>query len=297
MNRLEKQGLYEPDHEHAACGVGIVANVNGRRTHELVQQGLDVLINLGHRGACGCDPRTGDGAGILIQMPHAFMSKAARAAGFDLPQAGRFGVAMVFLPQDAGLRRQAEAAIVSATRAEGLRHIGWRDVPINPLAAGWLAREVMPVIRQYFVAAPDSTDGASFERKLFVTRKQIENRVIGLSRSSPAAGWDDFYICSFSSRTVVYKGLLVADQIRGFYADLADQSMVSAFAMVHARFSTNTLGKWKLAHPYRMICHNGEINTLRGNINWMTAREESLSSDLFGDDIKKLGATHAPGDS
>jgi glutamate synthase domain-containing protein 2/glutamate synthase domain-containing protein 1/glutamate synthase domain-containing protein 3 len=297
VRRPQKQGLYDPDHEHDACGVGIVANVNGKRTHQIVQQGLDVLINLGHRGACGCDPRTGDGAGILIQMPHAFMSKAARAAGFDLPPAGRSGVAMVFLPQDAGLRRQAEAAVESATRAEGLRHIGWRDVPVNPLAAGWLAREVMPVIRQYFVAAPESIDGSSFERKLFVTRKQIENRVIGLSRSSPAAGWDDFYICSFSSRTVVYKGLLVADQIRGFYADLGDQSMVSAFAMVHSRFSTNTLGKWKLAHPYRMICHNGEINTLRGNINWMTAREESLSSDLFGDDIKKLGPTHAPGDS
>jgi glutamate synthase domain-containing protein 2/glutamate synthase domain-containing protein 1/glutamate synthase domain-containing protein 3 len=295
--RPARQGLYHPDHEHAACGVGIVANIDGSRTHEIVQQGLEALINLGHRGACGCDPRTGDGAGVLIQMPHAFMTEAARRAGIRLPMAGRYGVAMSFLPQDAGLRRQAEAAIEAAVRSEGLRGLGWRDVPVDPAVAGWLAREVMPVIRQYFAAAPDALDGASFERKLLVTRKQIENRVIALAKASPAAGWDDFYICSFSSRTIVYKGLLVADQIRGFYRDLREPSMVSAFAMVHSRFSTNTLGKWKLAHPYRMICHNGEINTLRGNINWMAAREESLSSDLFGDDIRKLGPTHAPGDS
>ncbi|MBM3958794.1 MAG: glutamate synthase large subunit [SAR202 cluster bacterium] len=297
VRRAAKQGLYSPDHEHDACGVGIVANIAGKASHEIIQNGLDVLINLGHRGACGCDPRTGDGAGILLQMPHAFMARAAQKAGLSLPAAGRYGVAMTFLPQDSALRRAAEKIIEAVALEEGLTAIGWRDVPTDASAAGWLAREVMPVIRQYFVTAPAKLDNAAFERKLFLTRKQIENRAAVAARSTPAAGWDDFYICSFSARTVVYKGLLMADQMRGFYADLGDSAMTSSFAMVHSRFSTNTLGKWKLAHPYRMICHNGEINTLRGNINWMAAREESLSSTLFGDDLKKLGPTHTSGDS
>jgi glutamate synthase domain-containing protein 2/glutamate synthase domain-containing protein 1/glutamate synthase domain-containing protein 3 len=282
---LRKQGLYDPSQEHDACGVGLVANIKGDRSHKIIEQGIEVLINLGHRGACGADPRTGDGAGILIQLPHEFFHREAALHDIDLPHAGEYAVGMTFLPQEQHQRHRCETIIEQASEDEGMRFLGWRDVPVNPDAIGVLAAQVMPRIRQFFVQRPRDIDtDEAFERKLFVLRKVIYNTIM----ATDIVDKDDFYICSLSSRTIVYKGLLVADQIEPFYHDLSHESMASAFALVHSRFSTNTLGTWKLAHPYRYVIHNGEINTLRGNINWMAARESMFESEELGDDVKKL---------
>ena len=292
LKELAQSGLYAVEQEHDACGVGMVANVKGEKTHSIVTESLQVLINLGHRGASGADPDTGDGAGILLQMPDAFFRKSAGAEGITLPPEGEYGVGMVFLPQDADARSAAVAHIENVVAAEGLDFLGWRDVPLNHTAIGRDARAVCPSIRQFFVGRGDadtptgSSDRAAFERKLFVVRKVIENGLPATGISDDDA--DFFYICSLSANTVVYKGLLVAHQLAAFYLDLNDATLVSAFALVHSRFSTNTLGHWKLAHPYRCLAHNGEINTLRGNINWMRAREAQFTSPLYGDDIRKL---------
>ncbi len=285
LPRLIKQGLYDPRQEHDACGVGFVANVTGEKSHKIIEQGIEVLINLGHRGARGADPRTGDGAGILIQMPHEFFQREVLQHDISLPHRGEYGVGMVFLPQEAHQRHRCETIIEQSTAQEGMTFLGWRDVPINPDAIGVLAAQAMPRIRQFFVQRPhDVQEEHRFELKLFILRKVIFNVI----SNSDMQDKDDFYVCSLSSRTIVYKGLLVADQIEPFYHDLSHDSMVSAFALVHSRFSTNTLGTWKLAHPYRFVVHNGEINTLRGNINWMAARETMFASAELGDDIKKL---------
>ena len=288
LKELAQSGLYAPEQEHDACGVGMVANIKGEKTHAIITESLEVLNNLGHRGASGSDPDTGDGAGILVQMPDAFFRKETAALGIALPPEGEYGVGMAFLPQDAPALARCVAHIESVVANEGLSLLGWRDVPLNPAVIGRDAREVRPTIRQFFVGkgAANTPDRAALERKLYVTRKVITNTLPSTGISDEDA--DFFYICSLSANTVVYKGLLVSYQISGFYLDLNDESLVSAFALVHSRFSTNTLGHWKLAHPYRYLAHNGEINTLRGNINWMRAREYQFSSPLYGDDIHKL---------
>ena len=291
---LTKQGLYDPSFEHDACGVGLVADIKGRRSHTIVAQGLEVLINLGHRGACGADPETGDGAGILIQMPHEFFEARCGDAGIALPGPGSYGVGMTFLPQDAEQRRTCEQTVERVVRQEGQAFLGWRDVPVSPDAIGTLAAEVMPVIRQFFVGrSEEAADQTRFELRLYVIRKQIE-KAVSASGISQAG---EFYISSLSSTKTVYKGLIMAHQLEHFYHDLVDPSLVTSFALIHSRFSTNTLGSWKLAHPYRFVIHNGEINTLRGNINWMTAREAMFSSPLLGDDVGKLTPVVTPGQS
>ena len=294
LPRLRQAGLYDPSTEHDACGVGLVANVNGERSHTIIEQGLEVLVNLGHRGACGADPRTGDGAGLLIQKPHEFLQAETSRYGLNLPHRHEYAVGMAFLPQEKNERRRCKGIIEDLTSKEGLKFLGWRDVPVNPDAIGVLAARVMPEIRQFFVERPsDLHDEDLFELKLYILRKQIEKAIA----AAEMAEKDEFYICSLSARTVVYKGLLVADQIEAFYHDLRHASVVSSFALVHSRFSTNTLGTWKLAHPYRYLVHNGEINTLRGNINWMTAREKNFASDKLGDDVKKITPVLTQGQS
>ena len=283
--KAEPRGLYRPEFEHDACGVGIVADVLGRRSHRIIEMGLEVLDNLAHRGAAGSDPKTGDGAGILIQTPHAFFSGAVANAAITLPEPGDYGVGMLFLPRDPGERAVCERMIEEVVQAEGQRLLGWRDVPVDDGEIGDGARASQPVIRQLFVGRGLHTqDQHAFERKLYVIRRQTERAV----EESGLGELDTFYISSFSSRTVVYKGLLIGTQLRGFYPDLNDPMFDSGFAMIHSRFSTNTMGSWRLAHPYRYLAHNGEINTLRGNINWMTARQETLESPQFGNDVRKL---------
>ena len=289
LNELAQSGgLYAPEQEHDACGVGMVANIKGEKTHSIITESLQVLDNLGHRGASGSDPETGDGAGILVQMPDAFFRKAAAAIGIPLPDEGEYGVGMAFLPQDASAVAACVAHIEKVIANEGLTLLGWREVPLAHSAIGRDARTVCPTIRQFFVGkgTANAPDRDAFERKLYVTRQVISHTIseTGISESDA----DFFYLCSLSCNTVVYKGLLVSYQLAGFYLDLNDADLVSAFALVHSRFSTNTLGHWKLAHPYRYLAHNGEINTVRGNINWMHAREQQFSSPLYGDDVHKL---------
>ena len=294
LPRPTRQGLYDPRFERAACGVGLVASIEGVKSHDIITKGLEVLINLGHRGACGADPETGDGAGVLVQMPHSFFVKETRRLGVALPGPGDYGVGMVFLPRESGERAACEEAIERVVGREGQTFLGWRDVPVSPDAIGTLAARVQPTIRQFIVGRGGGLPAEyPFELKLYVVRRQIENAVAALHLENG----DDFYIPSLSSNQVVYKGLIMAQQLELFYHDLNDESMASSFVLVHSRFSTNTLGSWKLAHPYRYIIHNGEINTLRGNINWMTARESMLSSPVLGGDMQKLLPIIAPGQS
>jgi glutamate synthase domain-containing protein 2/glutamate synthase domain-containing protein 1/glutamate synthase domain-containing protein 3 len=285
-SRLRRQGLYDPRFEHDACGVGFVVNVRGEKSHDIVEKGLTILANLEHRGACGCDPLTGDGAGILLQIPHAFFKKALAAQKIRLPEPGEYGVGMVFLPRENNQRNECQEIFESAVREAGLKLIGWRHVPVDPNECGPQARAIMPEIRQIFVGRDGRRvkDQATLERKLYVVRKIVEHRITA-SRMPEA---DSFHVSSLSTRTVVYKGLLISWQIPRFYADLVDQSLASALALVHQRFSTNTLPSWDRAHPYRFLAHNGEINTLRGNENWMHAREKNFASPFFGEDIEKI---------
>jgi glutamate synthase domain-containing protein 1 len=278
------QGLYRPEHEHDACGIGFVASIEGRKTHDIVLKGIQILINLAHRGACGCDPQTGDGAGILIQIPHAYFEREAAALGFSLPSPGEYGVGMVFLPVDTHDRLICEGIIEKIAREEGLTVLGWRDTPINGNTIGRLARASQPYIEQIFIRSGPGMDQDALERKLYVVRKRAESAIAETDLKEK----DFFYIPSLSSRTIIYKGLLLAPQITDFYKELLEPELTSALCLVHQRFSTNTFPSWKLAHPYRYICHNGEINTLRGNMNWMYARQSVLASPLFGADMKKL---------
>ncbi len=287
---IAERGLYVPELEHDACGVGMVANITGERTHAIIDQALEVLVNLGHRGASGADPLTGDGAGITLQMPHAFMQKVAKESGFELPDERRYGVAMCFLPNDANLNAASKKALEDAANENGLSVLGWRDVPTDPSVIGVTAQAVMPKFEQLFVAAPDGVEGDDLERALYLARKSAEKRLIVNETDEEIKTIlnREFYVSSWSSRTLIYKGMLVVDQLGEFYLDLKDESMVSAFGLVHSRFSTNTLGSWKLSHPYRMLAHNGEINTVRGNRNWMQAREKTIDSPFFGDKIDEL---------
>ena len=287
---IAERGLYVPELEHDACGVGMVANITGERTHAIIDQALEVLVNLGHRGASGADPLTGDGAGITLQMPHAFMQKVAKESGFELPAERRYGVAMCFLPNDAKLNAASKEALEDAANENGLSILGWRDVPTDPSVIGVTAQAVMPKFEQLFVAAPDGVEGDDLERALYLARKSAEKRLIvnETDEEIKTVLNREFYVSSWSARTLIYKGMLVVDQLGEFYLDLKDESMVSAFGLVHSRFSTNTLGSWKLSHPYRMLAHNGEINTVRGNRNWMQAREKTIDSPFFGDKIDEL---------
>jgi len=284
------QGLYNPAHEHDACGIGFVASIGGEKSHGIIEKGIQVLLNLAHRGACGCDPETGDGAGVLIQIPHKFFARECEKLGFSLPEPGAYGVGMTFLPVEKQERLQSEGLLERIIREEGLTLLGWRDTPVYASAIGRVARASQPYIQQVFVRCPPGMDEDAFERKLYVVRKRAENEV----RVSGVENAEMFYIPSFSCRTIVYKGLLLAHQIANFYRELADPDVASALCLVHQRFSTNTFPSWERAHPYRYIAHNGEINTLRGNVNWMHARQSLLSSPLFGDDLKKVHPIIAP---
>ncbi len=287
------RGLYDPQNEHDACGIGFAASIEGRKSHQIITKGIEILINLTHRGACGCDPETGDGAGVLIQIPHAFFDRECSRLGFRLPPPGEYGVGMIFLPVGRHERMLAEGIVERVVREEGLEVLGWRDTPIDANAIGRLARNSQPYIEQIFIRGPKGITQDALERKLYVARKRAESE---LSKSELKER-DFFYVPSLSSRTIVYKGLLLAPQIAHFYKELSDPEVMSALCLVHQRFSTNTFPTWHLAHPYRYLCHNGEINTLRGNINWMYARQSVLSSPLFGDDIKKLVPIITPGGS
>jgi glutamate synthase domain-containing protein 2/glutamate synthase domain-containing protein 1/glutamate synthase domain-containing protein 3 len=281
-----EQGLYNPRNEHDACGIGFVAHVKGRKSHEIIERGIQILINLTHRGACGCDPETGDGAGLLVQIPHAFFARECAEEGFGLPAPGEYGVGMVFLPVERQQRLVCEGILERIASEEGLTVLGWRDTPVNGDAIGRIARASQPYIQQVFLGRGTlrAGDDGALERKLYVVRKRVENE----------AKQYDFYLPSLSSRTIVYKGLLLAPQIGRFYPELTDPEFVSALCLVHQRFSTNTFPTWGLAHPFRYIAHNGEINTLRGNVNWMHARQSILQSPLFGDDIRKLFPINPP---
>jgi len=278
-----KQGLYDPKNEHDACGVGFVAHIKGEKSHNIVQQGLTILKRVTHRGAVGADPKAGDGAGLLMQIPDAFFQ--GDAVEFDLPKAGDYGVGMVFLPKDGRIRAELIEFIDSVIEEIGQEVIGWRKVPVDASGLGESVKPTEPAIYQVFIArgenAPDQT---TFERKLFVIHKALTVRV----NAEEMDGSGDFYVCSMSSRTIVYKGMLLAEQVGEYYLDLMDENVTSALALVHQRFSTNTFPTWDLAHPFRMIAHNGEINTNRGNKNWMAARQSSMKSKLFGDDMEKI---------
>jgi glutamate synthase domain-containing protein 2/glutamate synthase domain-containing protein 1/glutamate synthase domain-containing protein 3 len=278
-------GLYDPAHEHDACGIGLVARLRGGPTHEVVERAILAVEHLYHRGATGADADTGDGAGITLDVPDGLLRQAV---SFELPPAGQYGVAMCFLPTDDERRACFERLLTETVEAEGQRVLGWRDVPVDRDRCGRTARSVMPAIRQLLVgASPElAGDRDAFERKLYVIRRVAE-----------IAAGPDLVIPSFSSRTLVYKGMLTSLQLSSFYADLRDERAVSRFALVHSRFSTNTFPSWELAHPYRMIAHNGEINTLMGNVNWMRARESQLSSQLFGHDLRKVLPVVRPGGS
>ncbi len=279
-------GLYDPAFEHDACGVGFVAHIKGNRSHEIVEMGLQILDNLVHRGACGCDPETGDGAGILLQVPDAFLRDECATLGITLPAPDDYGVGVAFLPRSDDARRQCEAIVESTTRREGQLFLGWRDVPTDSSRIGTQARETEPLIRQFFIGKGDRTrEPDEFFRKLYVIRKVIEREA---HEATGVPDPDAFYIPSLSARTLIYKGLLLPHQMRTYYPDLTDPRVVSCLALVHQRFSTNTFPSWPLAHPYRYIAHNGEINTVRGNRNWMKAREAGLTSNLLGDDLPKL---------
>ena len=274
LRELAKKGLYSPEQEHDACGVGVVANIKGQKTHQIIDEGMEVLINLGHRGAAGRDAETGDGAGMLIQTPDKLFQREAAALGFDLPSAGEYGVGMVFLPPDAHIK--CRDLITMVIEAEGLEVLGWRDVPLDLSKIGEDARSVCPHICQVFIGkGPAIKDAAHLERKLYVVRKVIEHSMEESGLTEEEA--DCFYVCSMSCNTIVYKGLLMAHQIAEFYQDLNDPDLVSAFALVHSRFSTNTLGSWRLAHPYRYLAHNGEINTLRATSTGCTPGRPSSS--------------------
>lgn len=276
------QGLYDPNFEHDACGMGFVAHLKGAKSHQIVQQALKVLTHMEHRGACGCEENTGDGAGILIQIPHEFLAAECKSLNIKLPAAGDYAVGMVFLPQDAGARAEAAATFARIIEEEGQTLLGWRDVPVDPTPIGKTARKAMPFIRMAFIAkAADVAAGLDFERKLYVIRKRTEHAVAQLPQGH-------IYFPSLSSRTVVYKGMLTTAQVGQFYKDLNDSHVKTAIALVHSRFSTNTFPTWERAHPNRYLIHNGEINTVRGNVNWMNARQGMVQTPVFGKDVKAL---------
>src|SRR5580658_2164973 len=298
MTEARGPGLYDPRNEHDSCGVGFVVNIKGRKSHDIIRRGLEILVNLDHRGAVGADPLVGDGSGCLIQTPDALLRHWCEERGLTLPPPDRYAVAMCFLPMEEKARAFAVAHIERFVRVEGQELLAWREVPTDTAGLGKRVIETMPYVAQAIVcASPDLTDQDAFERKILTIRKQTLNRVANLAERHGLPGLRDFYIPSFSTRTVVYKGLLLAPQIGSFYEDLRNPLTVSALALVHQRFSTNTFPSWRLAHPYRFLCHNGEINTVRGNVNWIQARRQAMSSALMGADLGKLVPLILPGQS
>jgi glutamate synthase (NADPH/NADH) large chain len=279
------QGLYDPARERDSCGVGFIAHIKNKKSHDIVARGIQILVNLDHRGAIGADPLAGDGAGILIQIPDRFLRAECAKLGIELPAEGSYAVGQVFLPRDARARRACEQAFERTAKREGQRVLGWRDVPVDHAFIGESVKAMEPVTRQVFVARGAKTrDRHAFERKLFVIRKQAHHAIW----DKKVKNAEPFYFCSLSSRTVVYKGMILAPNLARYFRDLTDARVESALALVHQRFSTNTFPSWQLAHPFRYLCHNGEINTLRGNINWMQARRHSMRSEILGRDLAKL---------
>ncbi|MBX3179896.1 MAG: glutamate synthase large subunit [Candidatus Hydrogenedentes bacterium] len=281
---ISRSGLYEPSYEHDACGIGFICNIDGRSQHSIIKDGLQILVNLTHRGACGCDPETGDGCGIMLHIPHELFAESARAHGFDLPAPGEYAVGMVFLPRDRNSRESCIQILNKAILEEDQELLGWRDVPRDSSNIGWLARENEPFIRQVFIGRSEGLTVEAFERKLYTIRKAATH-MIG---NSVISGKSEYYVPSMSARTIVYKGLMLPEAMDKYYLDLADERTKSGMALVHQRYSTNTLPAWPLAQPFRFLAHNGEINTLRGNLNMMDSREHHFESPLFGDDIKKI---------
>ncbi len=281
----EAQGLYSPDNEHDSCGVGFVVDMKNRKSHNIVAQGLLILKNLDHRGAVGADPKLGDGCGILVQIPHIFFSEELSRQGINLPDPGHYAIGHLFMPRDVDGLREASSLIEKAVGDEGLVFLGWRDVPVDNSDLGDAVKAVEPIQRQLIIGRPASIHSEeAFERRLLVVRKVISNAIYIL-RDKRMLG---YYVVSLSCRTLVYKGMVLVSQLGEYYRDLLDPRFVSAIALVHQRFATNTFPAWQLAHPYRMVAHNGEINTLRGNVNWMAARQATVDSELFGNDISKL---------
>ena len=283
--KKSRKGMYDPTFEHDACGMGFVADVKGRKSRSIIDKGLDILMNLEHRGAVGADPQTGDGSGMLIQMPDEFIRKVAAENKINLPAEGKYGVGVMFLPQNPILRKAVENIVEKIVIDENQKFLGWRDVPVDPSVPGKGARATQPFIRHCFIGAGKKIETQDeFERKLYLIRRIIDHRIraeLKLDRSK-------YYVPSFSSKVLIYKGMLLAPQIRKYYKDLNDPDMISAMAMIHMRFSTNTFPTWDLAHPFRMIAHNGEINTLRGNKNWMAARQAVMESPYYGKDLKRM---------
>lgn len=277
----QAQGLYNPSFEKDACGIGAIAHIKGKKSHHIIKDVLDILVKLEHRGGAGAEKNTGDGAGILIQLPHKFFKK--QQLGFNIGEEGDYAVAMMFLPVDENDRNKAKKVFEKAMESEGLKFLGWREVPVNPSNLGETALEAMPHIIQGFVERPkDIEKGQAFERKLYVARRVAEKEATKVLQDKT------FYVCSFSSKTIVYKGMLLSTQVEEFFLDLQDEDMESAIGMVHSRFSTNTFPSWERAHPNRCMIHNGEINTIRGNANWIHTREDRFESDVFKDDLKKI---------
>jgi len=287
---IQEKGLYDPQFEHDACGVGFIVHMKGKKSHDIIQKAITTLNHLTHRGACGCESNTGDGAGILFQVPHDFLAQEFQKLGVKLPAEGKYGVGTLFLSREPDQQKEVEALLEDIVRKEGQKFLGWRSVPYDDSMIGQTAKQAMPAIKQFIIAMgeqgpklPGAEDEA-FERRLFIIRKIFEHQI----RTLGVPGWNDIYIPSLSSRILIYKGMLISEQLEPFFPDLKDPKMVSALALVHSRFSTNTFPNWELAHPFRYIAHNGEINTLRGNINWMRAREALFQSPLFGDELKKV---------
>ncbi|HSP47154.1 MAG TPA: glutamate synthase central domain-containing protein, partial [Clostridiaceae bacterium] len=288
----EKQGLYNPEMEKDSCGVGFISNIKGVQSHTILTQGLQILKSLKHRGAVGADASTGDGSGILLQLPHLFFSEETGKEGFDLPEAGNYAVGMVFLPRQPNARMYCEGLLERVIREEGQLLLGWREVPVDPEACGESAKATRPVVAQVFLSR-GTQDSAEFEKNLLIIRKRAEKEIA--TGKKPYT--DSFYICSLSSRTIVYKGQIMGYKLDEFYKDLADERVVTAIALVHERYSTNTFPSWKLAQPFRQIAHNGEINTITGNRHWMNAREGVMQSELLGDDFSKILPIIEPGGS
>ncbi len=281
-----KQGLYDPQFEHDACGVGFVVNMKGRKSHDIVTDALQILVNLDHRGACGCETNTGDGAGILLQVPHDFLVAVTSALGFKLPAAGQYGLGMLFMPPNPAERAAIQTLLANIVTAEDQTLLGWRDIPTNNSSLGNSAKNSEPFMMQWFIGRnPAIKDDAAFERKLYVIRKLAEQAI---RYGGKIAGGRWFYVSSLSARTAIYKGMLMPEQVAQYFPDLRDPRMLTALALVHSRFSTNTFPSWDRAHPNRYIAHNGEINTLRGNVNWMHAGQHNFKSEQFGDEIKKV---------